>query len=268
MPEPTPTPAPDARLVPRDVSHTPKRYLVLGATSGIAEATCRIWAAEGANLFLVGRSAEKLNAVATDLRVRGAAYVDTAVVDLDDVSLHAELMAHAITSLGGLDVAYFAFGILGDQPQAESDANHAGQILHTNLTAPVSMLTWLANFCVRQGRGTLAVLSSVAGDRGRKSNYVYGASKAGLTAFVDGLRNRVDREGVAVLTIKPGPVKTAMTTGMKGSEKFADPNAVAKTIASAIARGKGGILYVPGIWWPIMTVIKAIPDSVFKKLNL
>ena len=268
MPESSPALQTDTPLIPRDPSHTPKRYLVLGATSGIAEATCRIWAAEGANLFLVGRSADRLNAVAADLRVRGAAYVDVAALDLDETQHHAELLAHAITSLGGLDVAYLAFGILGDQPQAEQDAAHAEAILHTNLTAPVSMLTWLANFCVKQGRGTIAVLSSVAGDRGRKSNYVYGASKAGLTAFVDGLRNRVDREGVAVLTIKPGPVKTAMTAAMKGNEKFADPNKVAKIIADSIAGGKGGVLYVPGIWWPIMTVIKAIPDSVFRKLNL
>lgn len=260
--------ATDTPLRPRDVSHTPKRYLVLGATSGIAEATCRIWAAEGANLFLVGRSADKVEAVAADLRVRGAAYVDTAVLNLDDLQHHPDLLAHAITSLGGLDVAYLAMGVLGDQPTAEQDAAHAESILHTNLTAPVSLLTWLANYCVKQGHGTLAVLSSVAGDRGRKSNYVYGASKAGLTAFVDGLRNRVDREGVAVLTIKPGPVKTSMTAGMKGSEKFADPAKVAKTIADRVAKGTGGILYVPGIWWPIMTVIRAIPDAVFKKLNL
>ncbi len=266
---PEPTTALDTKLPPpRDLSHTPKKYLVLGATSGIAEATCRIWAAEGANIFLVGRSADKLNAVAADLRVRGAAFVDIAVADLDDLAQHPDLMAHAITQLGGLDVAYLAFGILGDQPQAEVDAAHAEQILHTNFTAPVSMLTWLANFCVKQGHGTLAVLSSVAGDRGRKSNYVYGSSKAGLTAFVDGLRNRVDREGVHVLTIKPGPVGTAMTAGMPGAEKMADPEKVAATIAKAIAAGKGGILYVPGIWWPIMTVIKAIPDSIFKKLNL
>ena len=97
---------------------------------------------------------------------------------------------------------------------------------------------------------------------------MYGASKAGLTTFTDGLRNRIDREGVAVLTIKPGPVKTSMTTGMKGSEKFADPAKVAKTIADRIAKGTGGILYVPGIWWPIMTVFKAIPYTIFKKLNL
>lgn len=259
---------PDTPLHPRDVSHTPRRYLVLGATSGIAEATCRMWAKEGANIFLVGRSADKVQAVATDLRVRGAAYVDTAVLDLNQTQHHADLLAHAITSLGGLDVAYLAMGVLGEQPRAEQDALHAEDILHTNLTAPVSLLTWLANYCVKQGHGTLAVLSSVAGDRGRKSNYVYGASKAGLTAFVDGLRNRVDREGVAVLTIKPGPVKTSMTAGMKGNEKFADPAKVAETIAARIAKGTGGILYVPGIWWPIMTVIKAIPDAVFKKLNL
>ena len=206
--------------------------------------------------------------MSADLRVRGAAYVDSAVVNLDETAHHAELLAHAITSLGGLDVAYLAMGVLGEQPKAEQDAAHAQQILHTNLTAPVSLLTWLANFCAKQGRGTLAVLSSVAGERGRKSNYVYGASKAGLTAFVDGLRNRLDRLGVAVLTIKPGPVKTAMTAGMKGSEKFADPGKVAKSIADAIGAGKGGIVYVPFQWRPIMAIIRAIPDSVFRKLNL
>ncbi len=271
MPETTETTPPTAADVPlpqRGLSHVPKRYLVLGATSGIAEATCRIWAAQGANLFLAGRSEDKLRAMAADLRVRGAAYVDTAVVNLDELEHHPELMAHAITSLGGLDVAYLAVGVLGEQPKAEQDAAHAQRILHTNLTAPVSMLTWLANFCVKQKHGTLAVLSSVAGDRGRKSNYVYGASKAGLTAFTDGLRNRVDREGVAVLTIKPGPVKTAMTASMKGSEKFADANKVAKTIADAISRGKGGVLYVPSKWRPIMAIIRAVPDSIFRKLNL
>ncbi len=266
MPDTT-TAALDTPLPQRDLSHTPKKYLVLGATSGIAEATCRIWAAEGANIYLVARSAEKLQAMAGDLRVRGAAFVDTAVADLDDLAKHPDMLAHAITQLGGLDVAYVAVGILGDQPQAETDAAHAEQIVHTNFTAPVSLLTWLANFCVKQHHGTLAVLSSVAGDRGRKSNYVYGSSKAGLTAFVDGLRNRVDREGVHVLTIKPGPTRTAMTAGMDQA-KMADPNDVAKTIIKAINAGKGGILYVPGIWWPIMTVIKAIPDSIFKKLNL
>src|ERR1700729_788840 len=213
-----------------DTNQTPRKILVLGATSGIAEATCRIWATQGASLFLVARNAEKLAAVATDLRTRGASYVDTAVADLDDTDQHPALLAHAINSLTGMDVAYLAHGVLGDQPQAEQDFNTAAHILHTNLIAPISLLTWLANYCVQRHAGTLAVISSVAGDRGRKSNYLYGTSKAGLSAFLGGLRNRVDREGVTVITIKPGPTKTAMTAGMKGSEKFADVNKVAQTI--------------------------------------
>jgi decaprenylphospho-beta-D-erythro-pentofuranosid-2-ulose 2-reductase len=246
---------------------TPRKILVLGATSGIAEATCRIWAAQGASLFLVARNPEKLAAVAADLKVRGASYVDTAVADLDDTDKHAELLAHAVNSLTGMDVAYLAYGILGDQTDAEQDFNTAAQIIHTNFMAPVSLLTWLANFCVQRHAGTLAIISSVAGDRGRKSNYLYGSSKAGLSAFLGGLRNRVDREGVTVLTIKPGPTKTAMTVGMPKSEKFADVDSVAESIVSAIDKRKD-ILYVPFQWQPIMFIIRNIPERIFKKLNL
>jgi len=246
---------------------TPRKILVLGATSGIAEATCRIWAAQGATLFLVARNPEKLAAVAADLRIRGAASVETSVADLDQTSQHAELLTHAINTLGGLDIAYLAHGILGDQTKAEQDFDTAAQILYTNFVAPVSLLTWLANYCVQRHHGTLAVISSVAGDRGRKSNYLYGSSKAGLSAFLGGLRNRIDREGVTVLNIKPGPVKTAMTASMPGSEKFADVNKVAKTIVSAID-AKADNLYVPFQWGPIMFIIQHIPESIFKKLNL
>jgi short-subunit dehydrogenase len=244
-----------------------KKILVLGATSGIAEATCRIWASQGASLFLVARNSDKLAAVASDLRTRGASFVDTAVTDLDDTAQHPALLAHAVNSLQGLDVAYLAHGILGDQSAAEQDFNTTAHILHTNFMAPVSLLTWLANFFVQRRSGVIAVLSSVAGDRGRKSNYVYGSSKAGLSAFLAGLRNRVDREGVTVLTIKPGPTKTAMTAGMKGSEKFADVDAVAKSIVAAVDK-KVDNLYVPFQWQPIMFVIRHIPERVFKKLNL
>jgi len=260
------TPAPAASSLAAKTIYASKKILVLGATSGIAEATCRIWAGEGASLFLVARNAEKLAAVAADLKVRGALYVDTAVADLDDTAKHPELLAHAINSLTGLDIAYLAHGILGDQSAAEADFATAEQIFHTNLTAPVSLLTWLANYFVQRKSGVLAVISSVAGDRGRKSNYVYGASKAGLSAFLGGLRNRVDREGVTVLTIKPGPVKTAMTSSMKGSEKFADVNAVAKSIVAAVA-AKEDTLYVPFKWAIIMFVLTHIPESIFKKTN-
>jgi short-subunit dehydrogenase len=249
------------------VAAASRKILVLGATSGIAEATCRIWASQGASLFLVARNADKLAAVAADLKTRGAAYVDTAMADLDDTTQHPALLAHAINSLGGMDVAYLAHGILGDQAKAEQDFQTAAHIIHTNFVSAVSLLTWLANFCVQRHAGVLAVISSVAGDRGRKSNYLYGSSKAGLTAFLGGLRNRVDREGVTVLNIKPGPVKTAMTASMAGSEKFADVNKVAESIVKAID-AKADNLYVPFQWGPIMWVIQHIPERVFKKLNL
>jgi short-subunit dehydrogenase len=230
----------------------PRRILVLGATSGIAEACCRLWAGRGDSLFLVARNPDRLAAVAADMRTRGAAFVDTAVADLDDTAAHAELLAH---------------GVLGDQARAERSFADAAQIIHTNYTAAVSLLTWLANYTAQRHTGTLAVLSSVAGERGRKSNYVYGSSKAGLTAFVDGLRNRIDREGVKVMTIKPGPVKTSMTEGMSGSGKFADVDAVAATLVKAIDNGTD-VVYVPGIWRIIMGVIRIIPERFFKKLDL
>lgn len=248
-------------------SGSPKKILVLGATSGIAEATCRIWAQQGAHLFLVGRNAEKIATVAADLKTRGAGYIDTAIADLDDTDGHPALLAHAVNSLTGMDIAYLAHGVLGDQTAAEGNFEVAAHIIHTNFVSAVSLLTWLANFCVQRHSGTLAVLSSVAGDRGRKSNYLYGASKAGLSAFLGGLRNRIDREGVTVLTIKPGPVKTGMTATMKGSEKFADVDKVAATIVKTIDAGKD-TLYVPFQWQPIMFVIRNIPERIFKKLNL
>lgn len=245
----------------------PKRILVLGATSGIAEATCRLWAERGDSLFLVARNETKLAAMAADLRIRGAAYINTAVADLDDISKHPELLAHAINSLAGLDIAFLSLGVLGDQGKAQRNFSDAEHILHTNYVAPVSLLTWLANYCAQRHAGTLAVLSSVAGERGRKSNYVYGSSKAALTTFVDGLRNRIDREGVRVMTIKPGPVKTSMTEGMKNPPKLADVNDVAAALVKSIDRGTD-IVYVPGIWRIIMAVIRSIPEMFFKKLNL
>jgi short-subunit dehydrogenase len=260
-----PAPAAQTQATPVSNARITKKILVLGATSGIAEATCRIWAAQGAQLFLIARNQAKLAAVAADLKTRGASYVGTAVADLDDTDKHAELLSHAVNSLTGMDVALLAHGILGDQARGERDFEHAAQILHTNFVAPVSLLTWLANFCVQRRSGVLAVLSSVAGDRGRKFNYLYGSAKAGLTAFLSGLRNRVDREGVTVLTIKPGPVATPMTAHM--SVRKADVNAVAKAIVAAIDR-KADVLYVPGIFRLIMFVVRAIPERVFKKLNL
>lgn len=245
-----------------------KRILVLGATSGIAEATCRLWAERGDHLFLIARSPQKLAAVAADLRTRGAGYVDTAVADLDDTARHPELLAGAINSLAGLDIAFLAIGTLGDQAEAERSFPAAHHILHTNFVAPASLLTWLGNYCAQRHSGTLAVLSSVAGERGRKSNYVYGSSKAGLTAFTDGLRNRIDRDGVRVMTIKPGPVRTAMIEDMKNPPPgVADVETVAADLVRSIDRGQD-IVYVPSAWRWKMAAVRAIPEPRFKKMNL
>jgi short-subunit dehydrogenase len=245
----------------------PRRILVLGATSGIAEACCRLWAGRGDALYLVARNGDKLAAVAADMRVRGAGSVATAVADLDETAAHPELLAHAINALGGLDIALVALGVLGDQAEAETSFTAAQQMLQTNFVSAASLLTWLGNYCAQRHTGTLAVLSSVAGERGRKSNYVYGAAKAGLSAFTDGLRNRIDREGVRVMTIKPGPVQTAMTAHMPGRAKFADVDEVAVTLVKAIDKGRD-VVYVPGIWRAIMAVIRLIPERLFKKLDL
>jgi decaprenylphospho-beta-D-erythro-pentofuranosid-2-ulose 2-reductase len=247
--------------------YPPKRILVLGATSAIAMAVMRQLVTPSAHFFVVARSKEKLTAVAQDLLVRGALRVDMVVADLDDTQAHGQMLAVATSQLGTVDLALLAHGVLGDQAAAEQDYFAAEPILVTNFLSAVSLLTWLANYCDSQGRGTLAVISSVAGDRGRKSNYVYGASKAGLDAFLSGLRNRCDRSGVQVLTVKPGFVATPMTAHVPKNRLFATPEQVAHGILKAIRTGKD-VVYVPWFWRPIMAIIKAVPERIFKGRDL
>jgi len=245
----------------------PGKVIILGATAGLAMPVARILADQGAQLFLVARNAEKLAVVAADLQVRGAAFVATAVADLDDTAAHPALLTQAVNALGGCDVAFIAHGVLGDNEKLCTDFAEAGAMLQTNLVSPISLCTWLSQYFVSRHSGVLAVISSVAGDRGRAANVIYGASKAGLSAYLDGLRNRIDREGVTVLTIKPGPIKTAMTQHMKGHERFADPQKVAAEMVAAIEK-RQDVLYTPGIWRIIMGVVRHIPESIFKKLNI
>jgi decaprenylphospho-beta-D-erythro-pentofuranosid-2-ulose 2-reductase len=247
--------------------YPPNRILVLGATSAIAMAVMRQLVTPAAHFFLVARSKDKLTAVAQDLLVRGAPRVDMIVADLDDTQAHAQMLAVATSQLGAIDLVLLAHGVLGDQAAAERDYFTAEPILVTNFLSAVSLLTWLANYCQSQGRGTLAVISSVAGDRGRKSNYVYGASKAGLNAFLSGLRNRIDRSGVQVLTIKPGFVATPMTARVPKNRLFATPEQVANGILKAV-RKRRNVVYVPWFWRPIMTIIKAVPEWIFKGRDL
>jgi decaprenylphospho-beta-D-erythro-pentofuranosid-2-ulose 2-reductase len=245
----------------------PTRILVLGATSAIAMAVTSLFAARGAQFFLVARSADKLDAVRRDTLTRGAASVTVYAMDLDDTGAHAQMFAQAGQVLGSIDLALIAYGVLGDQQEAQSSYAAAEAILRTNFLSTVSLITWLANYFEANGKGTLAVISSVAGDRGRKSNYVYGASKGALNIFLDGVRNRIDRSGVNVLTIRPGFVATPMTSHLPQGPLFASPEQVARGIFKAIASRKD-VVYLPAFWAPIMFLIRSVPQSIFKKLNL
>jgi decaprenylphospho-beta-D-erythro-pentofuranosid-2-ulose 2-reductase len=246
---------------------SPKRILVLGATSGIAEATMRHLVTPGSQFCLVGRNEAKLAAVASDLRTRGAAEAFTYALDLDRTDQHIPMLEGAVKQLGALDLAFIAHGVLGDQLAAQASYEEAAKVFHTNFLSSVSLITWLANYFEQQHRGTLAVISSVAGERGRKSLYVYGSSKAALTAFLSGVRNRIDRSGAHVLTIKPGVIATKMTAGLKPGPLTATADAAGKGIAAAI-RSRKDVAYVPGYWAAIMFVIRAIPESIFKRTDI
>lgn len=245
-----------------------KRVAIFGATSAIAEATARLLAGEKARFFLVGRNPAKLEAVAADLRARGAEAVETAVADLGDTVAHEGLIARAWQSLDGIDVALIAHGTLSDQKACESDAGLALSEITGNLLSPVSLLTHLANRMEAQGRGTIAAIGSPAGDRGRQSNYVYGCAKGGLRVFVQGLRHRLGARGVRVVLIEPGFVDTPMTAGItKGGPLWATPGRVAADIHRALSDGPA-ILYTPWFWRWIMVIVRLLPDPVFRRTKL
>lgn len=244
-----------------------KKVLIIGATSAIAEATARLYAAEGARLFLVARGAEKLAALAADLRARGAAEALAETLDVNDLDRHEAALAQADEALGGIDVALIAHGTLPDQKACEASFELTLQELQTNALSTLSLLTHLANRLEPRGSGTIAVVSSVAGDRGRQSNYVYGTAKGAVTLFLQGLRNRLARTGVRVLTIKPGFVDTPMTADFPKGPLWAQPAQIARGIKKAEEKGRD-VVYLPGFWRLIMLVIRNIPEGIFKRLSL
>ncbi|MFA7293087.1 MAG: SDR family oxidoreductase [Rhodocyclaceae bacterium] len=244
-----------------------KRVLIIGATSAIAEAAARQWATQGASLFLVGRKAERLQAIAADLQVRGAKLATTHVMEATDMAAHEPMLAAAEQALGGIDIALIAHGTLPDQKACEASVELTLQEININGLSVIALATRLANRMEAQGSGSIAVISSVAGDRGRQSNYVYGAAKGMVTRFLQGLRNRLAKKGVQVLTIKPGFVDTPMTAAFKKGALWAQPDAVARGILAAIESGRNEV-YLPGFWCLIMAIIRHIPEPIFKKLSL
>ncbi len=243
------------------------RILLVGATSAIAQAYARREAARGAHLFLAGRDAARLQAIADDLRTRGAASVDAALLDVRDEGAQDALLDAAWRALGGVDVALLAHGTLPDQARCAADPAYARDQFDANGLATITLMTRLAIRLRAQGNGTLAVISSVAGDRGRASNALYGSAKAAVSAFASGLRQQLTPDGVNVLTIKPGFVDTPMTASFKKGALWAQPDTVAAGIQRAIARRRS-VVYLPWFWAGIMLVIKHIPEFVFRKVKL
>ena len=243
-----------------------RKVIIFGATSAIAQALARRLAQQSDKLFLVGRNANKLSAFVGDLVVRGFPQPGSVAADLNVTSDHAAIFKQAASHLGGFDLVIIAHGDLGNESTAQRDYDTALAIYQSNFLSAVSLATVAANYLEAQKAGCLVAISSVAGDRGRQSNYIYGSAKGALSLFLQGLRNRLFHSGVDVLTVKPGFVDTPMTAQFKKGALWAQPDAIAAGIVKAIEKRRD-VVYLPGFWWLIMLIFKVIPEGVFKRLR-
>lgn len=241
-------------------------WLIIGATSTIARAFARQAATRGDGVVLAGRDMPELEKIASDCALRGAALAEAIAFDARDPKTFESIAARAKDIEGTLSAAVFV-GSMPDQSEIDADPALVDGTITDSFTGPARLLTTLAPLLEERGTGTVVGVGSVAGDRGRLGNYVYGASKAGFHAYLSGLRNRLGRSGVHVVTVKPGTVDTAMTWGMEKLPFVAQPEKIASDILRASDKKKD-IIYTPIIWWPIMTIIRSIPERVFKKMEI
>ncbi|HDR9081986.1 MULTISPECIES: SDR family oxidoreductase [Burkholderia] len=243
-----------------------KNILIIGATSAIATACARRWT-NGTRLFLVGRNAARLQQVTDDLNSRGAS-ATCMQLDVNDYAGHQALFARLEVEMPTIDIALIAPGTLPDQDMCQHDAVIAVREFNTNATSLIALLTPLANRMEAHKHGVIAVISSVAGDRGRPSNYLYGSAKAALSTFCEGLRARLAKSNVHLVTVKPGFVDTPMTAGLPlPGPLVATADKVAADIDRAIAK-RINVLYTPWFWSGIMLIIRSIPQFVFKRISL
>jgi decaprenylphospho-beta-D-erythro-pentofuranosid-2-ulose 2-reductase len=242
-----------------------KILLVLGGTSDIGRATALLFARQGWTVQLAGRDLTALRREADDITARGGVAVTTHVIEI----LDTPSMPHFVERLPALpDAVVSVIGLLGEQARAETDPEHATTVKRSNFEGPALMLGLFAERFLARGSGTIVGVSSVAGDRGRASNYVYGSAKAGFSAFLSGLRNRTAKRGIHVVTVKPGFVHTRMTEGMKLPGLItAEPHEVAQAIWRGITKQKDQI-YVRPIWAFIMFIIGLLPEAIFKRTSI
>ena len=238
-----------------------KRTLIIGATSAIAQRVCALCAERGEKLYLLGRDEAKLTRLVSSL---GSSVVGHAACDFADTGNNAARYEEAKRALGGIDSVFIAHGDIGDQLESERSFAHAEQIFTTNLLSVVSFVIPIANDLEANRQGSLVVISSVAGDRGRPRNYTYGAAKGALSLYLQGVRSRLFDRGVRVCTIRLGPVETPMTAGHRKNVLFAKADAVARAIVAAREVGPED-LYVPWYWQPIMATVRSLPERLFQR---
>jgi decaprenylphospho-beta-D-erythro-pentofuranosid-2-ulose 2-reductase len=244
-----------------------RKVVVLGATSGIALEVARQLARQGCELLLVARSSQRLAELQSDLAARGARQVFTYAAELAYVQHHAEIFDFARRTFPDFDTVLLAYGSMHNQKDSETSVDVLLEELQVNFVSATAILTLFAAELERRRTGCLAAITSVAGDRGRRSNYVYGSAKGALSLFLQGLRSRLHSAGVRVITIKPGPVQTPMTDHLPNSVRFADPEQVARDIVRALERRSPDVLYTPRVWRYIMTAVQQIPETIFKRLS-
>jgi decaprenylphospho-beta-D-erythro-pentofuranosid-2-ulose 2-reductase len=245
-----------------------KKVIVLGATSGIALEVQRQLAHRACELLLVARSPERLAALQSDLLARGAPQALIYSADLSNIAQHEAVMEFARERFPEFDTVLLTYGSMSNPRDSESSVPILSQELQVDFVSAAAILTSFATELERRRTGCIAAITSVAGDIGRRSNYVYGSAKGGLSLFLQGLRSRLYAAGVRVITIKPGPVQTPMTDGLPHAAHFADPQQVARDIVRGLERRAPDVLYTPRIWRYIMTGIKLIPETIFKRLPL
>ncbi|WP_291399170.1 SDR family NAD(P)-dependent oxidoreductase [Devosia sp.] len=242
------------------------RVVILGATSGIATATARLYAAEGAALMLVARDAGRLEALRTEMLGLGAAACRTAALDLAAADPHSRL-ADLVEQLGGVDHIHIAYAIMPAQSLAAADLSVARSMMETNYVSTALWALAAANLLEAQGRGSLVVLGSVAGDRGRRRNFIYASTKAGVETLVEGIAHRFAGTALRAVVVKPGPTATAMTATSPPGRRMASAESVARVARAAAERG-GPVQYAPRHWWWIMLVVRALPWWLFRRANI
>lgn len=242
------------------------RVLILGATSGIAEATARLYAAEGAVLLLAGRDATRLEAMAQSLSELGATSCLTAAMDLANVDQATEL-ARLASQLGGVDHILIAYAIMPTQTEAASDLGVATEMMAVNYNSTALWALAAANLLEAQGHGSLVVLGSVAGDRGRRKNFIYASTKAGIATLVEGIAHRFEGKGPRAVLVKPGPTATAMTANSPPGRRLVSADEVARLVRRAADHG-GPVQYAPRRWRLIMRIVRDMPWWLFRRIDL